>query len=51
MQRLVRGGAVPRRSATLQRSAALLAPFAARHGFGDEALAHMRTAMLAAVAH
>ena len=50
VHRLVRGGAVPRRSATLQRSAALLAPFAARHGFGDEALAHMRAAMLAAVA-
>ena len=49
VQRLVRGGAVPRRSAALQRSAALLAPFAARHGFGDEALGFMRAAMLAAV--
>lgn len=51
VQRLLRSGAVPQRSARAalepQRR---LATFAARHGFGDEALAHMRRALGAAIA-
>jgi ankyrin repeat protein len=50
VQRLLRSGAVPQRCAAVAREPhRRLAPFAARHGFGDEALQHMRAALGAAV--